>query len=113
MVAIYRPCWWALENPPGRLKNWIGPFSWTFNPCDYGGYLEPGEKTLNCPLFPANDAFTKRTLIWGTARKPLPLPMSVTHDAEGGWSNKCFSRHKKHRSVTPMGFSRAFKEANP
>ena len=115
MVAIYNPVWWALENPVGRLKYWIGPFSWTFNPCDYGGYLGPGEKTVSCPLFPANDAFTKRTLIWGTARKPLPKPVSVAHVVrpEGGWRNKCFKQHKGHRSVTPIGFSRAFKEANP
>jgi hypothetical protein len=115
MVAIYRPYWWALENPPGRLKYWIGAFSWSFQPYEYGGYLETGEKTLDCSLFPANDAFTKRTLIWGTARKPLPKPVSVTHVVrpEGGWRNKCFKQHKGHRSVTPMGFSRAFKEANP
>lgn len=114
-VVMYRPYWWALENPPGRLKDWIGAFSWSFQPYQYGGYLETGEKTLNCPLFPANDAFTKRTLIWGTARQPVPKPVSVTHivHPEGGWRNECFKQHKGHRSVTPMGFSRAFKEANP
>jgi site-specific DNA-cytosine methylase len=113
-VAIYRPYWWALENPPGRLRYWIGAFSWSFQPYEYGRYLETGEKTLDCSLFPANDAFTKRTLIWGTARKPLRKPVSVTHvHPEGGWNNKCFNQHKGHRSVTPMGFSRAFKEANP
>ncbi|MGA8871416.1 MAG: hypothetical protein WB460_09770 [Candidatus Acidiferrales bacterium] len=115
MVAIYGPVWWALENPVGRLKYWIGPFSWTFNPCDYGGYLQNGEKTLNCTLFPANDGFTKRTCIWGTARKPEPKPVavSIVPRPDGGWRNPCFARHKEHRSVTPMGFARAFKEANP
>jgi hypothetical protein len=115
LVAIYRPVWWALENPVGRLKYWIGPSKWTFNPCDYGGYLEPGEKTLKCSLFPANDAYTKRTCVWGTARKPVPKPVAVTlaPRPEGGWRNECFTRHEEHRSITPLGFSRAFKEANP
>jgi hypothetical protein len=115
MVAIYNPAWWALENPAGRLKYWIGPWAWTFNPRDFGGHLQPGKKTLDCPLFPANDAYTKRTCIWGTARKPEPKPVAVTLAPcpKGGWRNTCFARHKEHRSATPLGFARAFKEANP
>jgi len=115
MVALYEPVWWALENPSGRLKYWLGPFSWTFQPYQFGGYLQNGEKSMDCRQFPANDAYTKRTCIWGTAAKPEPKPTRIAHEphSEGGWRNECFNRHQKHRSVTPMGFSRAFKEANP
>ena len=116
MVAIYDPVWWALENPSGRLKYWLGPFSWTFQPYQYGGYLQAGEKTLNCPLFPTNDAYTKRTLVWGTAAKPKSKPVAVTLPPRprGGWRNLCFAaRHEAHRSATPLGFARAFKMANP
>jgi hypothetical protein len=79
MVAIYNPVWWALENPVGWLQNWIGPWSWNFQPHHYGGYLAPGEKTVDDPDFPSNDAYTKRTCIWGPAKKPPlrnvePLP---------------------------------------
>jgi hypothetical protein len=42
---------------------------------EYGGYLFPGEKSLNCPSFPAQDSYTKRTNIWGTAIKPVPRPV--------------------------------------
>lgn len=38
---------WALENPVGKLRKWIGPPVWTFNPCDFG------------------DPYTKRTCLWG------------------------------------------------
>jgi len=38
---------WALENPVGRLKKWLGKETFSFNPCDFG------------------DAYTKKTLIWG------------------------------------------------
>jgi hypothetical protein len=125
MARIYDTAWWALENPVGRLGEWLGSWAWTFDPCDYGGYLAPGEKTLvpdketaalvDCPLFPAQDAYTKRTCIWGTARKPVPKSVAVTLPScpDGGWRNPCFHDHKDHRSATPLGFARAFKEANP
>lgn len=122
-VTIYRPVWWALENPPGRLKDFIGSWSWSFNPSDFGGYLAPGEKTIACPLFPANDAYTKRTCIWGSAKKPVPKPVrppkpfagrSNIWDGGNTWNNPCFgANHVEHRSITPLGFARAFKEANP
>jgi hypothetical protein len=114
MVAIYNPVWWALENPAGRLKYWIGPWAWTFNPRDFGGHLQPGEKTLDCPRFPPLDCYTKRTCIWGTAKKPMPKPaLGGRRTPRGHYSNACFDNHTHHRSVTPLGFSRAFKEANP
>lgn len=121
MVAIYNPVWWALENPVGRLRNWIGPPAWTFEPHNYSGYLAPGEKTVDDPGFPANDAYTKRTCIWGNAKKPAlrnvePLPAQRVYRPDGSFyirrSNPAHESHR-HRSVTPLGFSRAFKLANP
>jgi site-specific DNA-cytosine methylase len=44
-VALYQPNFWALENPVGRLRRWLGPPTFTFNPCDFG------------------DPYTKRTLL--------------------------------------------------
>jgi hypothetical protein len=62
-VAIYAPQWWVLENPVGRLRRWIGPPDYSFNPCDFGGYMSPNETSGQ--LFPAQDAYTKKTLLWG------------------------------------------------
>jgi hypothetical protein len=122
LVHLYNPAWWALENPTGRLREYIGPWSWNFQPCDYGGYLLPAEKSLACALFPALDAYTKRTCIWGNAKRPKPKPVpslkpfanrpSIRNEGNE-WNNACFREHRQHRSVTPMGFARAYKEANP
>jgi len=116
-VSIYTPVWWALENPVGRLKNWIGPWSWTFNPCDFGGYLQPGQKSLDWEHMPAQDAYTKRTCIWGSAIRPVPKPVTPQFVTYAG---KRFSPVHAHsfgradlRSATPLGFAQAFKEANP
>lgn len=121
VIHVCQPKWWALENPSGRLSNWIGRRAWTFQPCEYGGYLLPGEKSLDCPNFPAQDAYTKKTNIWGTAIKPVPRPVPTpkpfagqARNAGGNrWNNRCFQSHRDHRSVTPLGFARAFKDANP
>jgi hypothetical protein len=116
LVHVYRPEFYAIENPPGRLKHWLGDPAWSFQPWEYGGYLAVGEKSIKCPLLPAQDGYTKRTCIWGTAKKPEPKPVEVTLPPKPkghGFRTPCFYRHDHHRSVTPMGFARAFKAANP
>lgn len=105
LVAIYRPAWWALENPVGRLNRWIGPPTFTFDPCDFG------------------DAYTKRTHLWGRFVAPLPLFIGGHQSVEpervcsqGSWLMKLggkSERTKELRSATPMGFARAFFAANP
>jgi hypothetical protein len=99
-VAIYRPEWWALENPVGRLRRWLGPPRLIFQPCDYG------------------DAYTKRTCLWGDFNADLPQT-PVTPErvcSQGSWLMRyggSSERTKEARSVTPPGFARAFFEANP
>ncbi len=98
-VAIYRPQWWALENPIGRLQNYLGPPAWKFNPCDFG------------------DPWTKRTWLWGHFTPPMPLYAPTARKATvptlGSRMHKMSSRWKDQRSMTPEGFARAFFEANP
>lgn len=118
-VAIYSPEWWVLENPVGRLRRWMGPPSYSFNPCDFGGYMDKGETSGE--LFPARDAYTKKTLLWGQFKEPHKRPVdpifltagngdryAPQHMKTGGKSE----RTKEIRSTTPIGFSRAFSEAN-
>lgn len=102
-VAIYRPEWWALENPIGRLKDYLGEPAWKFDPCDFG------------------DPWTKRTWLWGHFTPPLPL-FSVTARTpclralvKVNWTDNQSGqgRGKQRRSETPEGFARAFFEANP
>jgi hypothetical protein len=98
-VAIYRPEWWALENPVGRLRRWLGPPAWSFDPCDFG------------------DPYTKRTHLWGQFTPPAPLySVTARNRVEpylGSAIHRMSSREKNRRSLTPAGFARAFFEANP
>lgn len=105
LVAIYRPQWWALENPVGRLTRWLGPWSFSFDPCDFG------------------DPYTKRTLLWGRFVAPMPLFIGGDKSVEpervcsqGSWLMKLggkSERTKELRSATPPGFADAFFTANP
>jgi hypothetical protein len=98
-VAIHRPAWWALENPVGRLRRWLGPPAWSFDPCDFG------------------DPWTKNTLLWGHFTPPTPMfcPAARESVAPTGGSrmHRMSSSWKNQRSETPTGFARAFFEANP
>ncbi len=97
-VAIYRPEWWALENPVGRLRRWLGAPAWSFNPCDFG------------------DPYTKRTCLWGHFTPPMPLYAPTARLAcaptLGSKMHRMWSRQKAEKSETPKGFARAFFEAN-
>jgi hypothetical protein len=97
-VAIHRPEWWALENPAGRLRRWLGPPAWSFQPCDFG------------------DPWTKRTYLWGHFTPPMPIycPSAISvKPIRGDVTTRMSSSAKVARSATPEGFSRAFFEANP
>jgi hypothetical protein len=93
-VVIYKPRWWALENPVGKLTRYLGKAAMYFDPCDYG------------------DPYTKRTALWGEFNRPElnpvePVKKSPIHYMSPG------PERAARRSVTPSGFARAFFEANP
>ena len=95
-VVIYRPQWWALENPIGKLRRYLGDPKLLFHPCDYG------------------DPYTKKTLLWGEFTPPRKRPVTPVLGSKmttrlGGSDPK----QKRMRSMTPPGFARAFFEANP
>ena len=94
IVMINKPKWWALENPVGRLKNYLGPPVYRFDPCDFG------------------DPYTKRTLLWGEFNPPIKNPVPPTQGSKmhlvPGSKNQA-----RIRSETPEGFARAFFAANP
>lgn len=100
-VAIYRPEFWALENPKGRLSRWLGPPAWSFDPHQFG------------------DPWTKRTHLWGHFTPPVgvfaPTSALATFPTEGSKMHRMDSKGKwkNLRSQTPSGFATAFFEANP
>jgi site-specific DNA-cytosine methylase len=88
---------WALENPVGRLSKLRPQLGspWYFNPCDFG------------------DPYTKKTGLWGNFNKDL-VKTPVKPDPNS-WIMKLggkSERTKELRSMTPLGFAKAFYEAN-
>ena len=94
IVIGVQPKWWALENPVGRLRKYLGPPQLYFHPCDYG------------------DPYTKRTCLWGNFKHPVRQPVEPT---EGSKMHRLPPSQERAvlRSITPPGFARAFFEANP
>jgi len=97
-VIFYKPDWWVLENPVGRLPKLVpelGQPTMYFQPCDFG------------------DPYTKKTGLWGTFNIPKKNPVKPTEGSKmwrryGGKSE----RTKELRSITPAGFAKAFYRAN-
>ena len=100
---------WALENPRGFLKYFLGNPPLEFTPSDFG------------------DNYKKRTQIWGNYNMPIKTPIECTTGKfdktlledlpelpEGFIYNKGCGLDKRQvrRSITPQGFAQAFYLAN-
>ena len=97
IILISNPVFWALENPVGRLRHYLGKPKMYFNPCDYAGYLKNS----------GADLYTKKTCLWGEfnlpAKKPMqPLLGSKMHKLPPS------KNRSQLRGTTPTGFARAF-----
>lgn len=89
IILVSNPIFWALENPVGRLRKYLGEPKLIFQPYEYG------------------DPYTKKTLLWGKFNIPekniiKPFQGSKMQYIPPG------SEQKKLRSITPEGFARAF-----
>lgn len=102
LVAVCEPSWWVLENPVGRLKDYIGPHAQTFHPFEYGMYADN----------PEDDAYTKRTCLWGKFNMPEKAPIEPTLGSKMHLVPPGPDR-ANIRSATPQGWARAFFKANP
>lgn len=120
IIALCRPEWWALENPVGYLRTYMGKPALTFQPWEYG------------------DPWTKRTDIWGDFAVPHTLygrwedvPNKLPLYTRPGRDKPNFAYlHKSaqslipqlqgipvrtdadFRAITPPGFAQAFYKAN-
>ena len=93
IIAICKPKFWALENPVGRIRRWLGDPQLIFNPCDFG---EP---------------YTKKTLLWGEFNIPEKKPIEPTLGSKMHLLPPSKDRAML-RSKTPQGFANAFFLAN-
>jgi hypothetical protein len=98
LIMVCKPVFWALENPVGKLKRYLGKPTLYFHPCDYG------------------DAYTKKTCLWGVFNIPVKNPVDPIRTCQqGSWIQTLggkSDRTKELRSMTPLGFAQAFYEAN-
>jgi len=97
-IMATRPDFWALENPVGRLRRWLGEPRFKFDPCDFG------------------DPWTKKTLLWGEFQLPAKNRIEPERTCpQGSWLQRLPGQSAKTkilRSTTPAGFAKAFFEAN-
>lgn len=120
IIEKCHPVWWALENPVGYLREYMGKSKLIFQPWEYG------------------DQWTKRTEIWGNFNVPDKLyhrwedvPYRLPLYKRPGRGKPSFAYlHKSaqslipslawakiqtdadFRAITPPGFAKAFFEAN-
>ena len=97
-VVVYRPQWWALENPQGYLTRWLGEPRLKFDPWQFG------------------DPWTKRTWIWGDFAIPA---YTLFVQPEQPWIHRKKGKvgraaaDNSENALTPPGFAQAFFDANP
>jgi len=104
---------WALENPNGMLKYFLGKPAFEFNPYEFG------------------DGYKKRTMIWGWFNEPkkkigkieVESPYHSLNPEKMKKFDKLASREiapemfgkltrQERRAITPAGFAKAFYKAN-
>ncbi len=108
---------WALENPLGLLRRFLGRPPITVNPYEYAGYSDN----------PENEAYTKKTDIWGDFTLPKQKIVKLTKKQQAACSmnnrnlpaipetyvcDPKMSKQAIKRSITPSGFARAFYKSN-
>ena len=88
---------WALENPTGYLRQFLGKPALNFQPYEFG------------------DKSKKRTDIWGYFKEPKKKPIlkpDYPRKGKGSWVGDLNTPGQKERSITPPGFAKAFFKAN-
>lgn len=102
------PFFWQLENPKTRIHKIFPSLGqrpkYIFNPCDFAGY-DPN---------PDDSRYNKETWLFGKFNDPVKKRMEPLQKDNPGWRNHGGKslETKNARSITPLGFSYAFFEAN-
>ena len=93
---------YVIKNPVSTISSYWRKPDFTFDPCDYGGYLKP-----------PGDAYTKRTCLWTGNGFVMPK-MNRVPPREGSRMHLLAPSGNRAalRSVTPKGFAKAAFEAN-
>lgn len=108
IILVTNPKWWVLENPVGRLKDYLGPAKYIFNPNQFAKLADN----------PDEEAYTKKTCLWGNFVAPLPLFIGKHTELDPVLGSKMHKLPPSEdratlRSIAPQGFTRAFFAVNP
>ena len=104
IICFCKPVFWALENPAGSLSKFLGKANYIFQPWEFG------------------DPYTKLTLLWGKFKPPIKkynnreavmTQEQIIQCKENRKPQDCGSDKAIKRAITPLGFAKAFFEANP
>lgn len=93
IIAECKPVFWVLENPVGRLKNYIGGPVAYYQPYEYG------------------DTYSKKTCLWGIFNMPVKFPVVPT-EKDKIWKLPPSANRGELRSICSEKFAQAFFEAN-
>jgi hypothetical protein len=97
MICEWAGAPWMLENPVSTLSSYWREPDCTFDPCDFGGYLEP-----------EGDHYTKRTCLWVGGGFTMPAKRPVYPHRGSQMHLLAPSPDRADlRSETPKGFARA------
>lgn len=93
---------YLIENPVSTVATYWRKPDHHFDPCDYGGYLDP-----------KRDHYTKKTCLWTGNGFVMPAPKRV-EPTEGSRMHRLPATHDRTgvRSATPRGFAQAVFAAN-
>jgi hypothetical protein len=93
---------YLIENPVSTVSTYWRKPDYTFDPCDYGGYLDP-----------PGDAYTKKTCLWTGNGFVMPGSKRVA-PFEGSKMHRLPPSEYRAmlRSATSLGFAEAVFEVN-
>jgi len=102
LIAEWTEAPYMIENPVSTLSTYWRKPDFTFDPCDYGGYLNP-----------PSDHYTKKTCLWTGHGFKMP-PKRPVKPAKRSWIHLLPPSENRGdlRSATPLGFAWAVFEAN-
>lgn len=110
IIFATRPVFWALENPVGRLTQFLGKPIMYFEPFEFAGFANN----------PESQRCRKKTALWGRFNPPVKNPLLPIPPNKNGMPDRHYNGVGRPRgmprwiwrSITPEGFARAFYEAN-
>jgi len=93
IIAISSPVFWVIENPIGRLRDYLGKPVFMYQPYEYG------------------DTYSKKTCLWGVFNIPGKTPVIPT-EKDKIWKMPPSKDRAELRSICSSKFAQAFFEAN-